>query len=107
CAACATKRSSSIGCDGKVTLPRIILTSGEPAGIGPDLCIALAARSWPCDLIVAADRQLIEARARALHASIQLSVVENLAARVPQQSGTLRILHVPANTPVTAGRLDK
>jgi 4-hydroxythreonine-4-phosphate dehydrogenase len=90
-----------------VTLPRIILTSGEPAGIGPDLCIALAARSWPCDLIVAADRQLIEARARALHASVQISVVENLAARVPQQPGTLRVLHVPTNTPVMAGRLDK
>jgi len=101
------KRSWTIGCDGNVTLPRIILTSGEPAGIGPDLCIALAARSWPCDLIVAADRQLIEARARALHASVQLSVVENLAARVPQQSGTLRVLHVPTNTPVMAGRLEK
>ena len=31
-------------------LPAIALTAGEPAGIGPELCLAVAARSWPARL---------------------------------------------------------
>ena len=36
-------------------MTRIIITSGEPAGIGPDLCIAIAQRDWPCELVFAVD----------------------------------------------------
>jgi len=53
------------------TLPRIILTSGEPAGIGPDLALQLAQREWPCELIVAGDEQLLRDRARQLQLSLQ------------------------------------
>ncbi|HEY4369230.1 MAG TPA: 4-hydroxythreonine-4-phosphate dehydrogenase PdxA [Steroidobacteraceae bacterium] len=88
-------------------LPRIILTSGEPAGIGPDLCVALASRPWPCELIVAADRQLLAARAQQLQIPLQISAVEALADRVPHQPGVLRVLHLPTTTTVRTGRLDK
>jgi 4-hydroxythreonine-4-phosphate dehydrogenase len=49
-----------------VYIPRIIITSGEPAGIGPDACVALAQSSWDADIVVAADANLLAATAAAL-----------------------------------------
>ena len=34
-----------------VNLPLIALTAGEPAGIGPDLCVALSQQALPCRLV--------------------------------------------------------
>ncbi len=45
--------------------PVIALTSGEPAGIGPELCALLARRDWPARLVVLGDAQLLAERARA------------------------------------------
>ncbi len=47
----------------------LVITAGEPAGIGPDLCIALAQTSWSKDIIVIADTNVIEARADMLGVS--------------------------------------
>jgi 4-hydroxythreonine-4-phosphate dehydrogenase len=89
-----------------VSTPRLVLTSGEPAGIGPDLCIAVAAQPWPCQLVVAADAELLAQRARQLNTPIALSRYEPGATTTPHQPGTLQILHIPTATPVRAGTLD-
>ncbi|HAV6915865.1 TPA: 4-hydroxythreonine-4-phosphate dehydrogenase, partial [Cronobacter sakazakii] len=34
-----------------VKTPRVVITPGEPAGIGPDLVVALAQNSWPAQLV--------------------------------------------------------
>ncbi len=47
-------------------IPRIVLTSGEPAGVGPDLCLAIARESFDCELVCLADRTLLAERAAAL-----------------------------------------
>jgi len=49
-----------------VYIPRIVITSGEPAGVGPDACVSLAQRDWEADLVVAADADLLAATAEAL-----------------------------------------
>lgn len=87
-------------------VPRLILTSGEPAGIGPDLCLAIAGRDWPCDLVVAADMELLRQRAGQLQLGIQLSAYSAGAARTAHKGGALRVLHVPTAAPVRAGALD-
>ena len=87
-------------------LPRLILTSGEPAGIGPDLCIALAAERWDCDLVIAADRNLLEQRARQLGRSIAFSNYDSAHAPAAHRAGSLRVLHIPAATASRAGVLD-
>lgn len=87
-------------------LPRLILTSGEPAGIGPELCLAAAARQWSCDLVVACDRTLIEQRARQIHANIQLIPYTPDAARQMHVPGTMRLLHRPLARTAHPGRLD-
>jgi 4-hydroxythreonine-4-phosphate dehydrogenase len=53
-------------------LPRIALTSGEPAGIGPELCLAIASRELPCELVCLADRDLLAERANRLGLNIEL-----------------------------------
>ncbi len=68
----------------------IAVTSGEPAGIGPDLCLALAERKFDARLVVLGDRALLAERARALGCDI---------------SG-LEIRHVPLKKATLAGRLD-
>ena len=45
---------------------KIAVTPGEPAGIGPDLIIKLAQESWQAQLVVFADGEILETRAKAL-----------------------------------------
>jgi 4-hydroxythreonine-4-phosphate dehydrogenase len=52
--------------------PLIALTAGEPAGIGPDLCVLAARRTLPCRLVVLADRELLAERAQMLGVTLKL-----------------------------------
>jgi 4-hydroxythreonine-4-phosphate dehydrogenase len=73
-----------------VTAPVIAVTSGEPAGIGPDICLALAKSGVAGRLVIVGDRTLLQDRARRLGVDI----------------AGLDIRHVPLRAPVVAGRLD-
>lgn len=87
------------------TDPPIAITAGEPAGIGPDLCVILAQRprAWP--LVAIADSRLLAARARML--GLPLAIVEfDAQAAALQDAGALSVLHTPIAAPVTAGQLD-
>lgn len=88
----------------------IALTPGEPAGIGPDLCLQLAAKHADSKLVVFADPELLEARQQLLNTHvklhrIQLGDLQNGLADSPDNQ--LNILPVPLNTAVTPGKLDK
>jgi 4-hydroxythreonine-4-phosphate dehydrogenase len=84
-------------------IPVIALTYGEPAGIGPDLCIELAGRSFRARLVILGDRDVLEARAALLDRTRLFADYSPQAAHLP---GALEVLHVPAGAPVHAGRLD-
>lgn len=86
--------------------PRIVITPGEPAGIGPDLTLQLASQDWPVQLVVCADRQLLLDRARQLGLNITLQDYQPQHPALPQQVGSLTVLHVPLNTPAVAGQTD-
>jgi 4-hydroxythreonine-4-phosphate dehydrogenase len=45
---------------------RIAVTPGEPAGIGPDLCLLLAQQQLDIELVVIADLELLAQRAKIL-----------------------------------------
>jgi 4-hydroxythreonine-4-phosphate dehydrogenase len=87
-------------------VPRIVITSGEPAGIGPDLCIAIAQRSWSCELIFAGDAALFADRARSLSASIDILEADLQSPARPHAAGTLPLIHVPTLNKPVAGQLD-
>jgi 4-hydroxythreonine-4-phosphate dehydrogenase len=86
--------------------PRIVITSGEPAGIGPDLCIAIAQRGWPCQLIFAGDAALFADRARSMSTSIDVIEADLGTRSRAHMPGTLPVVHIPAAVKPVAGRLD-
>ena len=83
-------------------LPRLLLTPGEPAGIGPDLALAIAGRDWPAQLVVVADPGVLRARAAQLGVSIELLPPGDQ----PHRPGSLQVQPVSLRAPVVAGRLD-
>ncbi len=83
--------------------PVIALTAGEPAGIGPDLCVMTAGKRFPARVVVIADRHLLEQRAAQLGASVPIAEYQ---AGAPLADGHLSVRHVPLAAPVTTGTLD-
>jgi 4-hydroxythreonine-4-phosphate dehydrogenase len=83
--------------------PTIAVTMGEPAGIGPDLCVRLAERAWPARLVLLGDIELLRERARRLGAGIRLGAYMRAASPAP---GTLEVVHFPVASTVVPGRLD-
>lgn len=84
-------------------LPVLALTAGEPAGIGPDLCIALSQQELPCRLSVLGDVEVLRARAARLGIAPDFVSGDAVPAHRP---GHLHVRHIPAAAPVAAGVLD-
>ena len=86
--------------------PSIAITTGEPAGIGPDIALMAAQRDWACELVVIADPALLQERAQTLGLPIQLQPwVASEPARA-QRAGTLKIHPVAQAVPTIAGTLN-
>lgn len=85
---------------------RILLTPGEPAGIGPDLACAVAQQAWPCELVAVADPEMLRARAAQLGLPLRLREVALDAPPQALPAGTLGLLPVPLAAPARPGRLD-
>ncbi|HKK06000.1 MAG TPA: 4-hydroxythreonine-4-phosphate dehydrogenase PdxA [Gammaproteobacteria bacterium] len=86
--------------------PRIALTPGEPAGIGPDLCIQLAQQPRAAELVAVADRDLLAERAEALGLPLTLRDFDPGVEPRASAPATLACLPVATAAPVTAGHLD-
>lgn len=84
---------------------RIAITLGEPAGCGPD-CIVLAAQTAsPVQRVVVGDANVLADRAKQLNIPLKLLPFDPHTPALPQAPGTLHVLSVPLNTPVTPGVL--
>ncbi|MFA6121242.1 MAG: 4-hydroxythreonine-4-phosphate dehydrogenase PdxA [Sideroxydans sp.] len=79
----------------------LAITAGEPAGIGPDLCLQLAGLDHP--LVVIADKSMLQQRAAQLGVDISF---HDYSPTTPHVEGQLSVLHVPTAQPVIAGKLD-
>ena len=94
---------------------RLVVTSGEPAGIGPEICALLPADAPPgCDITLLGDRDLIADRARAAGIDPSTLTIEHHPLRVPCRAGrpdprnapyVLDLLHAALDG-VRAGRWD-
>lgn len=85
---------------------RIVITPGEPAGIGPDLIVLLAQHAWPVELVVCADPVLLLARARLLGVPLTLRDYDPRLPAQAQQPGSLTVLPVPLEGDVVPGMLN-
>ena len=71
-------------------IPRIAITSGEPAGIGSDICVLLAQHQFAADITIIGDANMLAARADKLNIPFD----------------TKNVLHTPTAAPVLAGSLN-
>ncbi len=85
---------------------RLIVTTGEPAGVGPDLALAAALADWPSELVFAGDPNLLSARASLLGLRLTLSIWQGDAPPAPHRAGTLPVLPVSLARAVEPGRPD-
>ncbi|MDF2181434.1 4-hydroxythreonine-4-phosphate dehydrogenase PdxA [Neptuniibacter sp. CAU 1671] len=85
---------------------RLAITAGEPAGIGPDLCVQIAQQGHAQELIVVADPDLLTERAHELRLPLQLK--HYCAEQKPQPTapGTLTVCPVKLQVPARPGKLD-
>lgn len=87
------------------TCPRIVITAGEPAGIGPDICIDIAQHAFSCELIVIADPNLLKQRAELLGVDISLEPVDLTLPPRPSIKNVIRYLPVTLATACVSGEL--
>jgi 4-hydroxythreonine-4-phosphate dehydrogenase len=87
-------------------LPRLAITTGEPAGIGPEIIAALAQTDIAADLIAIGDSDalLFAAQARGIALTLETDDGQWRTQRAP---GTLRCINIPAAAEVVPGKLDK
>lgn len=86
-------------------LPRLAITAGEPAGIGPELVIRLAATSVAADLVAICDRTLLERAAVCCGLDVELVDDDGLP-RDQRAPGTLRVHHIALDTIEVPGKPD-
>jgi 4-hydroxythreonine-4-phosphate dehydrogenase len=86
--------------------PLIVVSSGEPAGIGPDIALALASRAFAARLAVLGDLELLESRAQLLGSRVELRAQREPRDVTPHEPGRLHVL--PVSLPVRAqpGKLE-
>jgi 4-hydroxythreonine-4-phosphate dehydrogenase len=87
------------------SLKRIAITSGEPAGIGPDLCVQLAQLQHVFQLVYIVDPELIEQRAKVLGLEVKLVDWDESIERT-QAKGEMFVLPVALQTSVVPGHLE-
>ena len=83
------------------SLAPVAVTSGEPAGIGPEICLALAASPLADRVVILGDRKMLDARARQLGSRVRLRDPGS-----PAEPGSIACLHSPLPYTVRPGELD-
>jgi 4-hydroxythreonine-4-phosphate dehydrogenase len=84
-------------------LPNLIITSGDPAGIGLDLCVMLAFKKFMANITIIGNKDAIISRARQQKKNIIIST--KLDSHLG--NGKLKIINLDYKNPVVAGQLDK
>ncbi len=85
---------------------RFVITTGEPAGIGPDLVLQLAQSNWPMELVVLADKTLLAQRAKELGLTVSFKAYCADLPPEPSQKNQITLRHIPTNVPVQTGVLN-
>ncbi len=88
------------------SLSRIVITPGEPAGIGPDIVAQIAQLAWQAELIVVADPALLQTRAKQLGLPLTLVPADLSAPASAHQPGQLKIIPVTMKAAAIPGQLN-
>ena len=89
-----------------MSLPRIVITAGEPAGIGPDVILKALQSDIAARIAVVADADLLQRRANMLGIACdiqKLDLPNEVSAHVPNR---VQVLHTPCLGEVVPGTLN-
>ena len=86
-------------------LPRLAITAGEPAGIGPELIVRLAATPLAANFVAVTDRSLLERAAQRCGQAVTL-IDDDGGDVLSRREGELRVRHVPLGVVETPGQPD-
>ncbi len=92
-------------------IPRLAVTPGEPAGIGPDLIIQLAQQQginpYQAELVVIADKTMMQARAQQLNIPVTFTDYQSSSKPNINETLEIKVLNLPCAEPVISGELNK
>ena len=83
--------------------PRIAITPGEPAGIGPDITVQIAQQAHDAELVAIADPQLLNARAKQLGLPLTIKPYDPSQAALPSVAGDLIVDPILLDASIEAG----
>jgi 4-hydroxythreonine-4-phosphate dehydrogenase len=89
-----------------MTTTRVALTLGEPAGIGPDICLQAAQLPQSCELVAIGSADLLRERAALLNLDIEIYDFNPDANIKANGLGKIAISDVPLKAPCIPGELD-
>ena len=87
-------------------IPRLVLTTGEPAGVGPDVVLQSAMSDWPAQLVALGCMATLTARAQQLGLPLQLKPYTSSQAPSVHLGGTLPIIDLPLASSCIPGLLN-
>lgn len=87
-------------------LNTIAITTGEPAGIGPDITLMAAQQPWDAQLVAIGDAELLRQRAKLLQLDVSIEDYQPGQAATRHRPNHLAVLHTPLAEPVTPGKLN-
>jgi len=89
-----------------MTLPRILISAGEPAGIGPDIVLQAIQQQFNADIITVGDPNLFAYRAEQLNLDISVKLCSLTDTPSLQEPGVLKVLPIDINTKCNSGQLE-
>ncbi|QMT31880.1 4-hydroxythreonine-4-phosphate dehydrogenase PdxA [Alysiella filiformis] len=81
----------------------LAITSGEPAGIGADICLDLPQHNLPCRVVVLGDIELLRNRAQMLQKNVKIREFDRFS---QPEHNTLDVLHIPLRDVCEIGKLN-
>lgn len=88
------------------TIKRIVLTPGEPAGIGPELAVFAAQSTLPYELVAIADTNLLHQAAALVGLPLNINTIQSNSPRALNPAGTISVIPAPLNAENTFGILN-
>ena len=85
---------------------KTLITLGEPAGIGPDLCVMLAEKHLTRNTVVIADPYLIENSSKILKKKIKLNILDDIDSKTIAGSSTINVLPINLRAKNMPGKLN-
>ena len=87
-------------------IPRLVITTGEPAGVGPDVVLQAAMCDWPAEIVAVGCRKTLAQRADQLGLNVVLTEYSSTQNRHSHKPGHLPLIDLPLSSDCVPGMLD-